>query len=156
MYKQRRLSLTKQLPENSIALFFSGKAPYKVGDEKYPFSVDRNFYYLTGLDKENMILVLLNKQGRTEEMLFIERYDEELAKWIGGRILPDDASDISEIDDIYWIDEVMETLGFHLSRFYDHASSVDVYADFTRQEPYQASASSGTHSAHWSHLLSDV
>lgn len=138
MYKQRRLSLTKQLPENSIALFFSGKAPYKVGDEKYPFSVDRNFYYLTGLDKENMILVLLNKQGRTEEMLFIERYDEELAKWIGGRILPDDASDISEIDDIYWIDEVMETLGFHLSRFYDHASSVDVYADFTRQEPYQA------------------
>lgn len=60
MYKQRRHALATLLPENSIALFFSGKAPYKVGDEKYPFSVDRSFYYLSGLDKENMIDLLHN------------------------------------------------------------------------------------------------
>ncbi len=138
MYNQRRLSLAKQLPENSIALFFSGKAPYKVGDEKYPFSVNRNFYYLTGLDKENMILAIFRKQEKIETILFIERYDEESAKWVGGRISPEDASHISDIDDIYWIDEAMDTLDFQLSRFYDHASAVPVYADFTRQEPYQA------------------
>ena len=138
MYKQRRLSLTKQLPEHSIALFFSGKAPYKVGDEKYPFSVNRNFYYLTGLDKENMILALFRKQEKLEEILFIERYDEESAKWVGGRISPEEASHISDIDDIYWTDEAMDTLDFQLSRFYDHTPTVPVYADFTRQEPYQA------------------
>ena len=44
MYKQRRQhALATLLPENSIALFFSGKAPYKVGDEKYPFSVTESF-----------------------------------------------------------------------------------------------------------------
>ena len=41
MYQKRRLRFMEKLPDNSIALFFSGKAPYKVGDEKYPFSVDK-------------------------------------------------------------------------------------------------------------------
>ena len=64
MYKQLRHALATLLPENSIALFFSGKAPYKVGDEKYLFSVDRSFYYLSGLDKENMILAIIRTQGK--------------------------------------------------------------------------------------------
>lgn len=29
MYKERRLALAQLLPENAIALFFSGKAPIK-------------------------------------------------------------------------------------------------------------------------------
>lgn len=138
MYKQRRQALAQLLPENAIALFFSGKAPYKVGDEKYPFSVDRNFYYLSGLDRENMILALIRRQGKVSEHLFLEHYDEDLAKWIGGRILPEDASAISEIEDVYWIEEAMETLGFQITRFFDQDTRVDVYADFTRQEPYQS------------------
>ena len=98
MYKQRRHALATLLPENSIALFFSGKAPYKVGDEKYPFSVDRSFYYLSGLDKENMILAIIRTQGKIKEQLFLEHYDEEQAKWVGGKLLPEEAADISEIE----------------------------------------------------------
>ena len=51
MYKERRKALASTLPNTAIALVCSGKAPYKVGDEKYDFSVDRSFYYLTGLEK---------------------------------------------------------------------------------------------------------
>ena len=100
MYKQRRHALATLLPENSIALFFSGKAPYKVGDEKYPFSVDRSFYYLSGLDKENMILAIIRTQGKIKEQLFLEHYDEEQAKWVGGKLLPEEAADISEIEEV--------------------------------------------------------
>ena len=78
--KKEDSALWKKLPDNSIALFFSGKAPYKVGDEKYPFSVDRSYYWMTGLDKENMILLVGNIQGMTYEYLFIEPYDEETCK----------------------------------------------------------------------------
>ncbi|MEG1475765.1 MAG: aminopeptidase P N-terminal domain-containing protein, partial [Longicatena sp.] len=85
----RRKKLFEILPDNSITLFFSGKAPYKVGDEKYTFSVDRNFYYLTQLDKENMVLALIKTNQTTSELLFMERYDEEEAKWIGGRLSPE-------------------------------------------------------------------
>lgn len=138
MYQKRRKDFVALLPENSIALFFSGKAPYKVGDEKYPFSVDRNFYYLSGLDKENMVLMLVKTPAQNKEYLFIEHYDEDLAKWVGGRMMPEEASKQSGIEDLYWIEEGMEVLGSQLSRAYSDQTQVHVFADFTKQEPYQA------------------
>ena len=138
MYKERRLALAQLLPENAIALFFSGKAPYKTGDEKYPFSVDRSFYYLSGLDKEHMILVILRINGEVREQLFLEQYDEEQAKWVGGKMLPEEAAEVSEIEEIFWVEEAMEMLGLQISRLFDNQSRVDIYADFTRQEAYQA------------------
>lgn len=133
-----------ELPSHSIALFFSGQAPYKVGDEKYPFSVDRNFYYLTGLDKENMILALYKSTEVTLEMLFIEPYDEALAKWVGGRILPEEACEISGIEDIHWKEEIMEHLGKWISRFEDACDKVKIFADFNKQDPYQEGIASIT------------
>lgn len=138
MYQTRRNKLMNQLPENAITLFFSGKAPYKVGDEKYTFSVDRSFYYLSGLDKENMVLAFVKYGNTINEYLFIERYDEEIAKWIGGRMLPEKASAVSGIDEVYWVDDIMDVLNSQLSRIYDNQTHVDVYADYTKQEPYQS------------------
>lgn len=137
MFETRRKKLLASLPNNSITLCFSGKAPYKVGDEKYAFSVDRNFYYFTGLDKENMVLLLCKKENATQEMLFIEPFDETQAKWVGGRMLPDEATDISGIDEIYWIEELMEVLATQLQRMYDHEERLRVFADFTKQEAFQ-------------------
>lgn len=137
MYQKRRQRFMEKLPDNSIALFFSGKAPYKVGDEKYPFSVDRSYYWMTGLDKENMILLVGNIQGMTYEYLFIEPYDEELAKWVGGRILPEDASYISEIEEIYEVGDLWDTLSSIFSRMFNNMEKIDVYADFTKQEAFQ-------------------
>ena len=138
MYKERRKALASTLPNTAIALVCSGKAPYKVGDEKYDFSVDRSFYCLTGLDKENMVLAIIKVEGRVSEYLFIERYDEELAKWVGGRIMPKDAANISGIQEIYWREEAMDTIGSVLSRYFSGYANVDVYADFTKQEAEQA------------------
>lgn len=137
MFEKRRKKLMDTLPSQCITLLFSGKAPYKVGDEKYEFSVDRNFYYLTGLDKENMILAICKTGDITKEMLFIEEYDETQAKWVGGRMLPDEASEVSGITEIYWVNETMEVLGNLLNRMYDHEERVQLLADFTKQEPFQ-------------------
>ena len=82
MYKQRRQQVLANMQPYSMAIICSGIAPYKIGDEKYPFSVDRNFYYLTGIERENMMLLLVKMPNATQEALFIERYDELLAKVI--------------------------------------------------------------------------
>lgn len=67
-------------------------------DAAYPFAVDRNFFYLTGIERENMILLLQkNAAGEYSETLFIEPYDEVLAKWVGGRMREAEATDISGI-----------------------------------------------------------
>ena len=137
MYQKRRKALAASLPETCIALLFSDIAPYKVGDEKYDFSVDRSFYYLTGLDKENMMLAIVKINGVQYDYLFIDRYDEELAKWIGGRIMPEKAAKISGCRAIYWQDEVWDTLGSILSRNVSFLDQIPVFADFTRQEVSQ-------------------
>lgn len=137
MVKERRKALAAALPDSAIALLFSGQAPYKVGDEKYPFSVDRSFYYFTGLDKENMIWMLVKHKQYIQEYLFIEHYDEELARWVGGRILPEDAAEISGIDAIDWIEEAMDTLLMESTRRLSEVTSIPVFADFSRQETNQ-------------------
>ena len=49
-YCSRRRKLAELLPEGAGALIFSGEEIPLGVDMTYPFSVDRNFYYLTGLD----------------------------------------------------------------------------------------------------------
>ena len=88
MYKSRREQLAAKLPENAVLFILSGKQLYSVGDEMFPFSVDRNFYYLTGIDRSDMMYILMKKDGEAKDMLVIERYDEMMAKWVGGKMLP--------------------------------------------------------------------
>ena len=86
-YKLRREKLLEMLPEYSITVMYSGVAPYSIGDEKYPFKVDRSFYYFTGIERENLYLVLIKlSAAKSSEMLFIEPFDEKMAKWVGGKI----------------------------------------------------------------------
>ncbi len=100
VFSQRRSALMREMPALSIVCVFSGNAPMKSLDEAYPFAVDRNFYYLTGIQRENMVLVLRKSSSNVSEALYIEPYDEVLAKWVGGRMRAAEASEISGIADI--------------------------------------------------------
>ncbi|MCI5774536.1 MAG: Xaa-Pro aminopeptidase [Erysipelotrichaceae bacterium] len=137
MFQSRREHFSKQLNDNSLAFFFSGKAPYKLGDEKYAFATDRNFYWLTGLDKENMVLLIGKCQGKYFEYLFIEPYDEVLAKWVGGRILPEQAAKTSSINAIHEINELWDVLSSLMSRNFNGSSQINAYLDLNKQEANQ-------------------
>ena len=101
LYIARRKQLLENKKENTAVVIYSGSAPMKSQDEAYPFAVDRNFFYLTGIERENMILVMRkNYLGDYSETLFIEPFDEVLAKWVGGRMREAEATEISGIADI--------------------------------------------------------
>jgi len=101
VYISRRQKLLEGKQGPCMVCIFSGCAPMKSLDESYPFAVDRNFYYLTGIERENMILVLRKTfSGDTVETLYIEPYDEVLAKWVGGRMKADEAKAISGVQSI--------------------------------------------------------
>ena len=57
IFEKDRRKLLERMETQSAAVLFAGRAPYKRGDEKYPFSPDRNFYYATGIDKEECMLL---------------------------------------------------------------------------------------------------
>ena len=97
-YANNRKRFLDQLEGNCVAFFHSGIAPVKSNDQDmHPFSVNRNFYYLTGIDEQNVWLVLTKNANGTTETLFIAQPDEFLIKWNGEMITPQQASDRSGI-----------------------------------------------------------
>ena len=75
-YNQRRQQLLSDKQGPCAAILFSGRAPMRSADGAYEFSVDRDFYYMTGIDHANMILMLTKDYaGNCVESLYIEPYD---------------------------------------------------------------------------------
>ncbi|WP_281520434.1 aminopeptidase P N-terminal domain-containing protein [Massilicoli timonensis] len=110
LYQERRLALMEQMDEKSVVLLFSGKTIMRSADEEYPFSVDRSFYYLCGIDRADMVLLMHNLQGEVKSELFIPPYDAELAKWVGPRMKEEEAMEISGVDAVYPIEQLKEHL----------------------------------------------
>ena len=105
-FSNNRKRFLDQLEGNCVAFFHSGIAPVKSNDQDmHPFSVNRNFYYLTGIDEQNVWLVLTKNSYGTTETLFIAQPDEFLIKWNGEMITPQQASDRSGIP--------VSSVGFH-------------------------------------------
>ena len=99
-----RRKLAARLEEGSAAVLFAGKAPLKRGDEYYPFSPDRNFYYVTGVERENCVFLMAKVAGGLQETLFIPRDNGILAKWVGANMTVEEAEEISGMTDIRPID----------------------------------------------------
>ena len=106
IFKARREKIMEGKQGPCMVCIFSGNPPMRSLDESYPFCVDRNFFYLTGIEKENMILVMRKTySGDVVETLYIEPYDEVLAKWVGPRMRAAEATGISGVESIRDIGE---------------------------------------------------
>lgn len=98
MYKQRRTTYLDQVKSNSLSVFFSGRAPQKSNDQYYPFSVNRNFFYLTGIDQENVCLLLAKGKEETATYLFISENDPVKVLWDGAGLTFEEASQIAQLN----------------------------------------------------------
>ena len=74
------------------------------------FSQDKNFLYLTGLNHPELIYVAGKFGGRFNDMLFIERSDPERIVWEGEKLSPEEATRISGIKRVRYLDEFYTTL----------------------------------------------
>jgi Xaa-Pro aminopeptidase len=116
MYQQRRNQLAKQLATNSLVFVFAGTTQKKSADAHFLFEVNRNFYYLTGIDEQEAVLVLHNQQGKTHEMLFIRDVDPTMEKWNGLYMSKEQAKTISNIETISYLSSFEAIVGRFLSR----------------------------------------
>ena len=92
-YTGNRKKFLEKLDEGSVVLLHSGILPVKSNDQNmHPFSVNRNFYYLTGIETENVWLVLTKTATGSAEALFIDQPDEFLIKWNGKMLTKEEAS----------------------------------------------------------------
>jgi len=96
-----RERLYKMMKPNSILALFSGEEVRKTNDEYYLFFADRSFYYLTGLDgKESVLLAVKDAEGSVSERIYILPPDAHAERWNGRRIKPAEAEEKSGVRDV--------------------------------------------------------
>lgn len=100
VFVKHRTDFLSKTKEQSFALFFSGNAPHKTGDQSYKYVPNRNFYYLTGSKRENMILLLVKGKTIQREYLFIDEPSEYANKWLGRRLTKPEVAEITGIDEV--------------------------------------------------------
>lgn len=112
----RREKLFESIPENSVVLVFSGVSKIISEDEFYPFVANRNFFYLTGIEQENSVLMLIKTPGEHKSYLFLDEYNELKERWTGKRLSFEKASQISDLANIYSNNTFEEMLSMALAK----------------------------------------
>lgn len=139
-----RQKLYASLPNQTLVLLFSGRPLRKTADENYPFYTDRNFLYLTGLDKENFILAAEKERDSVKEMVFILASDPLAERWTGQRMKEEEVRIRSGISEIKYRDEFDEYLSKKLRRGHVQHAALDLY----KHEPLDRDTE-GFQMAHW-------
>ncbi len=128
IFKDNREKLQQLLDDKSINVFFAGSSKVRSADEDYEFVVNRNFYYLTGINESKDILVIV-KNNTCRSYLFINRFDELKAKWVGATLLDDEVKSISMVDEVRYLDEFYEFIGGFINANYETPYTVGLDLD---------------------------
>ena len=84
-HRARRRRLLTQW-EDGIAIIPTNSVQRRNADSDFPFRTDSDFYYLTGFDEPESILVLCPGRQEGEELLFLRPKDPERETWDGRRL----------------------------------------------------------------------
>jgi len=112
MFKKNREKFINQMENGVIYIAFAGKNHPRTADQPYPFTPRRNFYYLTGIKDPVIILTIFkDADGKVIETLYLERYDEKVAKWDGAVINTEKAQELSGIENFREIERFETDMG---------------------------------------------
>ena len=104
-YRLRRQMLAKQLPPHSVAIIPAAKEVLRNGDADYRFRQHSDFYYLTGFQEPDAVLVVLSAP-EVESILFTRPRNISEEQWQGKRLGPEAACATLSVDKAYSIEEL--------------------------------------------------
>lgn len=123
-----REKLNESITDKDLVVLFSGVAPKSTADSHYNFLADKNFYYFTGLNKENFALCMHRENGVINSVLFIEKPNYDVEKWHGRKLKSEVASEISGINEIRFIEDLNSYIN---SRIFS-SKTTSVYLDLQK------------------------
>lgn len=90
--KARRTRVMQQLGPDALAIFWSAPSRVYSHDVHYEYRQDSNLLYLTGIDQEETVLVLMPGNEARREILFIREADARREHWSGHLFTPAEAT----------------------------------------------------------------
>ncbi|MEH6575587.1 MAG: Xaa-Pro aminopeptidase [Amphritea sp.] len=106
MFAERRRKLMAQMSVNSVAIIPSANLQTRNSDVEYAFRQDSDFYYLTGFDEPDAVLVLIPGRAEGEVSFFCRGRDPEMEIWHGYRAGPEGVLTQCGADQAYPVDEI--------------------------------------------------
>src|SRR5918993_5468293 len=98
--KARRARVMEQLGPDAMAIFWSAPVRVYSHDVDYEYRQDSNLLYLTGIDQEDTILVLMPGNKTRKEILFVRDADPRREHWNGHSLTPAEATAQSGIETV--------------------------------------------------------
>ncbi|WP_278374376.1 aminopeptidase P N-terminal domain-containing protein, partial [Idiomarina abyssalis] len=108
-FKQRRRQLLESLPPHSVALVAANSEVTRSNDTEYPFRQNSDFFYLTGFNEPDAVLLLIN-DGNPRSVLFCQDKDLKHEVWHGLRLGYTNAVEALAIDSAEDLDTLPERL----------------------------------------------
>ncbi len=102
LFSKNRSQFWKNMTDNSIAIFHSNDLMPKNADQLMPFVQNSDLFYLSGIDQEETVLVIIKTRQAIEEVLFIRETNDLIKVWEGNKLTKEQAKQISGIKKIYW------------------------------------------------------
>jgi Xaa-Pro aminopeptidase len=115
-FKKNRQKVISALPSESIAIFFAAIPKIRSGDTEFSFCQDKNFYYLTGFEGKNAILMIVKTAEKTKETLFVPQISEKQAHWSGHLPSVEDVKKSTGIENCSPTDEFLSALSATVPR----------------------------------------
>ena len=119
IFINNRKRFIAQMKPNSIAIFVSNDEFPKNGDALHKFKQSSDLYWLSGIEQEESMLILFPDcyDVQCKEVLVLVKPNELKEKWDGKRLRAHEATSISGINKIVWLDSIEALLQvlIHLS-----------------------------------------
>jgi Xaa-Pro aminopeptidase len=90
----------ERLGPDAMAIFWSAPTRVFSADVNYEYRQDSNLLYLTGIDQEESILVLMPGNETRKEILFVREPDARREHWLGHSLSPAEAAAQSGIQTV--------------------------------------------------------
>lgn len=132
LFIYNRQNFVSKLKPCSLAIFHSNDEFPKNGDQNFLFKQNADFFYLSGIDQEQSVLLLFPDCPNTlyREVLFLRQTSELIAIWEGHKYTKEEARAVSGIATIVWLqdfDTVLQSIVNYAEHIYANTNENDKY-----------------------------
>lgn len=130
LFRQNRERFIKKMLPNSIAVFPANPVLIANGDANYDYIPNSDVVWLSGIVQEKSMVILYpdNPDTTMREVLVLLRPNEHLEKWEGHKLRKDEATAISGIQNVQWLDgieTVLQVMIHHADHVYLNSNEND-------------------------------
>lgn len=130
LYVQNRKRFAKKMKPNSVAIFPGNPVLSTNGDAVYTYQPNSDVLWLSGIEQEKTMVILYpdNPDKSAKEVVVLLRPNEHLEKWEGHKLRKEEATAISGIENVQFldsIDAVLQVMMHHADNVYLNSNEND-------------------------------